>query len=936
MAYPRATNNLATGPRELQRLADGRVHALQMLSAPMHRDGLHALRSGDTRVICIELFRPADDVTMPVESPERVEGAEPMYMTDDSEPGKNSNVVAHVPTVACVLGCNSNIEFLGAVTDAKAALYYIIKYIGKESTSLDAMLPLLARVQAHVRDYPSVAEDAGQPSRTAKHMLTRINNQAWSMEEVPAQLAAVALLGMDSMVTSHAFWWCYIYPAIAAAKSIHANLPNLLEPVHADDETDDGLPSNWTHGEGEGEEDEEEDDWLAHVEGEDALNEEEEREPTNADYAGLGSAFKVDKGKVLIVQQHQNYQHRGPPLQNVSIYEYGAFINVTKKDKKAGQQKKQKKKKSAEGHGGALHADEADEAEEDEQEEAEDAGPEEEAGEGIDKEPEEANGNGELPGSAMPAASRGPGRPKDTMFAFTAEHPLYRTHLQQLKSKQCIPRLAGPAPPRHPGPMRPGKAWLDAANHFAAYVICLFHPWSLETLAPPIPLTWNAFQLWVGRLELSQHYVDRARLAWIQNLSLGLVVNSAARLMLADYRARSAMRWNAENKPAGEGRQADPDLEAFVEVLQNGGEVAARSSAAEQRDADTRALVDFLARMPSPAGLAPLPPLLPGSHRIPFEVIRATASALAAPLPEPPELEHPRHGGRDPWMALDCSEDPLLSREQNYLLQAMLRWLRDSPAVPLPQASAQAHPVAAAANTQNQEEAMAVLQKLVLGGPGTGKTFTQERVMLRLEQVHLESAIVYASTTGCAASLLPSGHTLHSLLKLSQMTERGNGASGKSIDNAMRAFQPLKPQPLLEVQARLKNMRLLVIDEISMMSQLLLLQVDGRLRQICNCHQPFGGIGIVLMGDFYQLPAIGGSLYAAALDPANRAGQLFRPFSELHNLITLTEQRRAADDPQHAARLHEFVRDPAVAPVTCQLLECFPVRALALSRGSPL
>ena len=51
-----------------------------------------------------------------------------------------------------------------------------------------------------------------------------------------------------------------------------------------------------------------------------------------------------------------------------------------------------------------------------------------------------------------------------------------------------------------------------------------------------------------------------------------------------------------------------------------------------------------------------------------------------------------------------------------------------------------------------------------------------------------------------------------------------------------------------------------MIDEKSMIDLKMLLLIDDRLRVIfpVTSHLPFGGINILISGDFYQLPPMGG------------------------------------------------------------------------------
>jgi hypothetical protein len=107
-----------------------------------------------------------------------------------------------------------------------------------------------------------------------------------------------------------------------------------------------------------------------------------------------------------------------------------------------------------------------------------------------------------------------------------------------------------------------------------------------------------------------------------------------------------------------------------------------------------------------------------------------------------------------------------------------------------------------------------------------------------------------------------SGQTLHSLVGLSTKTsERG---SGDTADYANVFPKNPSAEVLLSLRAAWKNVGLLIIDEISMVSRPLLNCVSRRLSLIQNNDAVFGGLLVVMLGDFLQLPPIPQPIMAAA------------------------------------------------------------------------
>ena len=124
------------------------------------------------------------------------------------------------------------------------------------------------------------------------------------------------------------------------------------------------------------------------------------------------------------------------------------------------------------------------------------------------------------------------------------------------------------------------------------------------------------------------------------------------------------------------------------------------------------------------------------------------------------------------------------------------------------------------------------------GAAGSGKTFTLNQ-FIKLAKNSGKKVSVTA-TTGLAATYL-GGNTIHAW-------------SGIGIyDYLSRKFFEKFPKTRAEI---IKNTDILVIDEISMLHDFRLDMVEEICRTIRQNDKPFGGIQVILCGDFFQLPPI--------------------------------------------------------------------------------
>lgn len=150
-------------------------------------------------------------------------------------------------------------------------------------------------------------------------------------------------------------------------------------------------------------------------------------------------------------------------------------------------------------------------------------------------------------------------------------------------------------------------------------------------------------------------------------------------------------------------------------------------------------------------------------------------------------------------------------------------------------------------NPGQQEALDAVLtgQNVFLTGPGgTGKSFLIQRIVEELTERKKKVAVT--ALTGCAALLLgKEAKTIHSWAGI-----------GLGKDKAATIVAALKKYRH-KVQRRWLLMHALIIDEVSMMTPEILELLDevGKLVRRDD-RKPFGGLQIILVGDFFQLPPV--------------------------------------------------------------------------------
>jgi hypothetical protein len=128
----------------------------------------------------------------------------------------------------------------------------------------------------------------------------------------------------------------------------------------------------------------------------------------------------------------------------------------------------------------------------------------------------------------------------------------------------------------------------------------------------------------------------------------------------------------------------------------------------------------------------------------------------------------------------------------------------------------------------------------------TGKAGTGKTTFLRHIRKHTHKKTIVAAPTGVAA-VNAGGTTLHSLFQL-PLEPYIPGASSSYNKNLFR-FSKQKLDML-------KQLELLIIDEVSMLRADTLDAIDNFLRHIRRNQQPLGGVQVLYIGDMFQLPPV--------------------------------------------------------------------------------
>lgn len=557
-------------------------------------------------------------------------------------------------------------------------------------------------------------------------------------------------------------------------------------------------------------------------------------------YCHVPAPIYVTPNGVQILQQHIHYAHRSPELADWTLYEYCAGIT----------QRPWKERKQR----GELDI------------------PDQASDESL----MDANDVTIADDNHLTAAGT-VGRPTNAAFQFTKLHPLHTSYRDHLNSKTNVPipikRPPAPPPPR---PRRLSLRWKERARKFALYMLVLHRPWTFDDLKNPAHFCWATFCHYMKELEFGRDgegptLMNTVRRRWIENATQVNKLPTSHQKINQMYRRRCATKWRNEDYSSplqpmplkatgcftgdGSPSSATDDLErdaaANIDLLRQEAAMddPSRSRAFKQQQYN-RNTITFLQQLSTAlqqrksstfmtvdraCQLINLYPEKSVDHATVLEKIKEEYEEIETESPILPseQLSYVQRSlsqfkNRNEFLFVpETEEENMLNPDQKKVVIMCVKYLNAC--------------VVYGTGSSNKPKP---LRKLIHGGPGTGKSFLVRCVHRRARQLGFNDACI--AMTGVASNQLPNGHTCHTALAINPTT------------SVNRFPAKLTATQLEKTRRRLRHdqLRIIFIDEASHVNSETLAIIDQRLCEITGYDEPFGGLAVILMGDFFQLPPV--------------------------------------------------------------------------------
>jgi hypothetical protein len=482
------------------------------------------------------------------------------------------------------------------------------------------------------------------------------------------------------------------------------------------------------------------------------------------------------------------------------------------------------------------------------------------------------------------------GRPSRPGFELGAKHPLYESHEGFIRCKMLTPILAGKPPPKFPGNMPSSgssklEQWLTDMNYFAKYIIDMMVPWSTDgtrQFQRDVNGFCDMLHSWNSR---TAPFICQQRYRYISNIIGKGYRSSQNEKTVSAWRDRNSDRWSElKNVPtSGYSFGTDGEIDTELKGVLSANEIYnitmavttpdIRKKIALQtmtnkydmifRSADTTLKKKELNIIPSYPIHIQHQYSMHGEKLISIKEMRNLIGKLRPEMLEVIACDDiHRVSGETDCDRKDMSQDTDeilkdLTTEQATVLKKIIG--------------------------TNQQQLI-----FMHGGGGTGKTHVTCKLVSIMES--RDEFCCCVCPTGVGACYLPGGRTFHSTFKAWQ-----SSLSASHVIND------------IATDLHGNKLKAVMIDEVSMFTAEFLVLLNDRLRSIYDPMKPFGGISIILSGDFIQLPATGGTdlwavMYGHVKGELATARELFSRFF----VLNMTQQMRAANCADHCRRLTAY------------------------------
>jgi hypothetical protein len=758
--------------------------------------------------------------------------------------------------LTALLGCNTNLSFLGSKEQSKQALFYIGPYINKNGVKVLDALPLLAHAQNHALQYPSSADDAGTDTRFLQHIMTRILNKLNSLMEVSDTQAALALLGMGPTVCSDIFAYYdlrstknFVLDQYFGKCSTLADINILLDGtddadwvgdedsfasgsvcVSSDDESETESDGDECEKDFFDDEYSDSSDDASETESDDVECEKDlfDTESSDDDSIAEPVRFKESpiaiplnyipgeygQGKIIIpgdtnvlqsIPYPVFYRYRGEAMRDMNRLEYYSLVQVKRRDK--------------------------------------------ESGDGSEERPKTK----EFPfGFGLNEAIGGDGRGR---------------YFQYLRSKQCTPQFFS-SPPRHPGlkPADPEQqtAWRMAADRFACDYLIMFRPEPDlygEGQSCTYEYNWEAFEDYVLQLHVSDKCVDRSRLEQMERMVHSWGVNEGKKNALTEWRGRRRTMWSAEDKALASaeyakfkkgkfGDEDDDDIDCGGIGGPSEQLTLQQTKVATNMISHGNELLSELKRLHQTQGQGLMDEASGPSEPLRIAPFDADFAKSLRKLQPKDDDDHERSAGSESRRVPGSAE----AKVDTYLEEEDL----SSDKAPVIDAMREHYRAVCDGRSRQQNYNAPLL--LVCGGPGNGKS----KLVETLDGIALlmnAGTQVKTAFLGVAAVNI-GGSSMCSLFDIP--TERRNREGGPDIKKVILPWSDEKKKKFIN-RYDIEKISCIVVDEISTLRPYMLAYLSARLMELLpESGKDFGGLAVILCGDFDQLPPVGSDNLAAA------------------------------------------------------------------------